>query len=84
MSQDSIVTLLRYSDEIQAEMARSVLDTHGIASVVSRDDCGGLEPYLNVATGVRLLVHQGNEQAALAILEHPDTDPEEATDMADS
>ncbi len=70
---ERIVTLRRYPDEMLAEMARTALESHGITAMVSRDDCGGMEPQLNMVRGVRLIVNQGNAEAALEILDKDDS-----------
>ena len=75
MPLDDIITLRRFPDELLAEMARATLEAHGIPAVVSRDDCGGMEPYLHAAFGARLLVHHGNAILALEILDNPRQPP---------
>lgn len=72
MIQDNIITLRTYALEMEAEMARATLDAHGIPAAVSRDDCGGMEPQLNISGGARLKVTQRNARAALDILDSPD------------
>jgi hypothetical protein len=56
MKSDTTVVVARYASEIEAEMLRMALEADGIKCFVSRDDCGGTEPYLQQATGVRVLV----------------------------
>ena len=41
---ESVSTLQRFPNELVAEIARMTLDAHGIPSIVSKDDCGGMEP----------------------------------------
>lgn len=49
--------LLRtFSDEIQAEMARMQLRSQEINAVLSKDDCGGMTPVLQLTGGIKLLV----------------------------
>lgn len=69
MSGEPVSILQRFPNEITAEIARMTLDAHGIPSIVSRDDCGGMEPYLQVGLGVRLLVHDANHREARRILD---------------
>lgn len=72
MSPNDIIMLKRYPDEFLAEMARATLEAHDIPAIVSRDDCGGMEPYLHAVFGARLLIHHGNAVRALEILDNPD------------
>lgn len=69
MDTDKLVTLRTYPDEILAGMAHSALKSESIQAIVSRDDCGGMEPQLNIAGGVRLIVKEGDVQAANQILD---------------
>jgi hypothetical protein len=59
------VQTFRYRHE--ADLARSILEAHGIQAIVMGDNCGGIEPYLDVGLGgIRLLVLR--EEAAEALL----------------
>ncbi len=69
MNEDPVSTLQHFPNEMVAEIARMTLDSHGIPSIVSRDDCGGMEPYLQAGLGVRLLVHESNFAEARRILD---------------
>ncbi len=69
MDTEKLVTLRTYPDEILAGMARSALESESIQAIVSRDDCGGMEPQLNIVGGVRLIVKEGDVQAAGQILD---------------
>ena len=69
MSGETVSTLQRFPNEMVAEIARLTLDAHGIPSIVSKDDCGGREPYLQPGLGVRLLVHDANHAEARRILD---------------
>lgn len=72
MSADTTSTLQRFPNEMVAEIARMTLDAHGIPAIVSKDDCGGMEPYLQPGLGVRLLVHDANHEEARRILDAVD------------
>lgn len=72
MDKGNIVTLRKYSVEMDAELARATLEAHGIRAEIARDDCGGMEPQLSIAGGARLLVLDGDARAASEILGHPE------------
>jgi hypothetical protein len=72
MNDEPVSTLQHFPNEMVAEIARMTLDSHGIPSIVSRDDCGGMEPYLQAGLGVRLLVHESNFTEARRILDEID------------
>ncbi len=75
---DSIITLRQFPNAMLAEIARTTLEAYGIPAIISQDDCGGFEPNLNIASGARLRVHQGNAQAAVDILDSTETMLEDA------
>ena len=58
-----------FRNRLEAETAKSLLESHGIGAMVSADDCGGLRPDLSLASGVRLVVGEEQVARALAILE---------------
>ena len=66
---DPVSTLERFPNELVAEIARLTLEARGIPSMVSKDDCGGMEPYLQAGLGVRLLIHESNREEARRILD---------------
>jgi hypothetical protein len=59
----------------EAELAQSVLAGSGIASVVAADDAGGAYPFL-LAGGARLLVDEADAEAAAAILDGGQDEPQ--------
>lgn len=69
MDDDNLVTLRTYPDEILAGMARTALESEDIQAIVSRDDCGGMEPQLNITGGVRLIVKEADAKRADQILD---------------
>jgi hypothetical protein len=68
VSKDDPVCVAEYPSEIEAEMAVSVLDTEGIGSFISKDDCGGARPWLQPVTGVKLYVRELDAERAVRIL----------------
>lgn len=65
----SIICVSTFSSQWDADMARMALETHGIDSFVSADDGGGTRPYLQLATGVRLMVRETESKQAKEIIE---------------
>ena len=60
-----------YLNEMDALVARTVLDAHQIPAVVLRDDAGGMLPAMHLLVPVRLAVRVGDAAQALAILDAP-------------
>ena len=59
-----------YSTRSEAELAKTLLESHEIESMISADDCGGFRPYLASTTGgVKLLVLEEMAEEAKKILE---------------
>jgi hypothetical protein len=63
-----LTTVETYGSEIEAELARGLLETAGITAFVFKDDGGGMVPSMQRWTGVRLLVTQADAAAAREIL----------------
>ena len=66
---DEVVVLKVFSSEIEAEMARQVLQDGGVNAFIFKDDAGGMEPHLQRTSGVRLLVNRVDAETAQQILE---------------
>jgi hypothetical protein len=67
MSRDITVVKV-FSNEMDAVMAQELLHESGIRSFVSKDDAGGMEPYLQLTNGVRLIVNQDDAVRASEII----------------
>ena len=65
---EETVVLKVFATEIDAGMARDVLNDEGIAAFVFKDDGGGMEPHLQRPRGVRLVVKPGDAERARKIL----------------
>jgi hypothetical protein len=52
----SIVTVSTFQYRHEAELAKDILASAGIRSIISADDAGGWRPELLMSKGVRLLV----------------------------
>ena len=66
------MTIIReYINEMEALVARSVLEAHGIPAVVLRDDAGGMLPVMHLIYPVRLAVRSADADAALRTLDAP-------------
>ena len=56
---------------MEALVARSVLEAHGIPAVVLRDDAGGMLPVMHFIYPVRLAVRSADADTALRMLDAP-------------
>ncbi|MDD3552610.1 MAG: hypothetical protein PHH39_10680 [Methanothrix soehngenii] len=45
-----------------------LLEGSGVEAIIQKDDCGGMRPYLQVMTGVQLLVAKEDVERAMEIL----------------
>jgi hypothetical protein len=64
-----VVVLKTYTSRAEAELAQGILQANGIEALVSSDDAGGMQPLLQQALGVRLLVHHEDALRAAWVLE---------------
>lgn len=75
------VMIAEYSSELDAELARSRLESSGIESWVMKDDAGGMQPQLQITQGVKLFVDEKDIDEALKVLDWEDVfeddDPDE-------
>ncbi len=65
---DKLVTIAKFSDYIEANLAKQLLDDFGIKSVVTGENAANLYPISAVAT-VDLQVFEENVEQAREILE---------------
>jgi hypothetical protein len=66
-----MVIVREYINEMEALVARSVLEAHGIPAVVLRDDAGGMLPSLHLIYPARLAVRRADSAEALRVLDAP-------------
>lgn len=66
-----MVVIREYLNEMEALVARSVLEAHDIPAVVLRDDAGGMLPSMHMLFPVRLAVRSADSVQALRILDAP-------------
>ena len=63
-----IVCVKTFSGRLEAEIAKGMLEAHGIRAMVAADDAGGFRPELAFSFGVRLLVLEGSAEQALSLI----------------
>ena len=68
---EAMVVIRDYVNEMEALVARSVLEAHEIPAVVLRDDAGGMLPAMHLLFTVRLAVRSTDASTALRILDAP-------------
>ena len=69
MTDSELVVVRTFGDRIEADLAHSALEAAGIASMVSGDDAGGVQPGLWTGEGVALLVREEDATIAREILD---------------
>jgi hypothetical protein len=65
---EEVVVLKVFTNELDAAMARDVLQDEGVTAFVFKDDSGGMEPHLQRTNGVSLMVNAADAQRADQIL----------------
>ena len=67
---DNWVQVRVYANRMEAEVAKSALESAGIGARILADDAAGLNPYLSAITGgVRLMVNEKDVEEAKQLLE---------------
>ena len=68
-----LIVVDSFGGQIDAEMAKSALESAGIESIIQSDSAGGMRPHLAWANGgFKLLVRAEDEEAARNVLEPTD------------
>ena len=67
MSQE-LITIKTFADEPSALLAQAALAATGIAAAISTDTAGGMEPQLQYARGVRLIIRVEDASRAKQLL----------------
>lgn len=65
-----LICLRTFATRFEAETAQCFLEGNGIRSMVSADDCAGIDPFLLVGNGgARILVRQDDSERAAQFLD---------------
>lgn len=65
---DNLVNLHTFDNRQEADLAKGALEANGIHAIVSSDDAGSQEVSLQFVRGAKLMVKQGDESRAKAVL----------------
>ena len=68
MDKTKLAVVQTYSNEINAEIAKQKLASHGVEAFISKDDEGGMLPSLQQTSSVKLEVLESNRLKAEKIL----------------
>jgi hypothetical protein len=68
---EAMVVIRQYVNEMEALVARSVLEANDVPAVVLRDDAGGMLPSMHFLYPVRLAVRVQDVTQAFHILDAP-------------
>jgi hypothetical protein len=68
---EAMQVIREYINEMEALIARSILEAHQIPAIVLRDDAGGMLPSMHLLWPVRLAVRSTDAAEALRILDAP-------------
>jgi hypothetical protein len=78
-----MVVVRTFHSAIEAEMALSALTAAGFHAMITKDDCGGAQPSMNLIGGIDILVPQDELDAATELLTAPAFDVEADQDAAE-
>ena len=65
---EETVVIATFANDAEAQMARAVLEAHGIPAAVLRDNAGGMLPALDWLVEIRLAVRRSDEAVARSVL----------------
>jgi hypothetical protein len=78
-----VVVLRKFSNEVEARLAASVLEANGIPAEVLTDTAGGALPSIAVIFPIRLLVRASDADLARELLDTPADPPDDVGQLAD-
>lgn len=65
---EGMTRLETYTSEIEAEIAKGRLEALGVTVVLTKDNCGGMRPHLDLQAGIKLFVRDEECDKAREIL----------------
>ncbi len=68
MGTTKLIVIKTFDNELDAEVAKQHLHSRGIQAIVSKDDCGGQQPWLQQQLGVDLKVSEADVGRAEQVL----------------
>jgi hypothetical protein len=69
---EKIILLKTFGSRIEAELAKSFLESNGIKSIISADDAGEMYPAASIYWGVKLMVNENDFDTAISLLDDAD------------
>lgn len=66
---EKIVTIARFNDSIEANMAKQLLEDFGIRSILTGQNAANIHPGISAVAGVTLQTFESKAKEALLILE---------------
>lgn len=63
-----LLSVFKFYDKIEAELAKERLTELGIPSFLKSDDAGGVLPHLTFSNGIDLMINEEDYDRALKIL----------------
>lgn len=66
--EDNLAAVEKFTSESRANVAKSFLEANGIPAFLSKDDCGGMRPWMSLAFPIRLMVNLFDLQEAQELL----------------
>ncbi|PIP13659.1 MAG: hypothetical protein COX48_03595 [bacterium (Candidatus Stahlbacteria) CG23_combo_of_CG06-09_8_20_14_all_34_7] len=64
-----IVLLKTFNTREEAEIVRSLLESHKIKVILKTDDAAGFYPQMDLSEGVKIFIDESNQKEANEILE---------------
>ena len=65
---NEFVTVMSFNTEMDAQVQKAFLASQGIASIIVKDDVGGMQPNFQLTGGVGLAVSERDEKKARQFL----------------
>lgn len=79
----NVVEVHKCFNDVDAEIIKGMLEENGIEVFFVRDDCGGMEPQLQITEGIKILVPYAQSDQAGRIIEGVDLNDGKLANQAD-
>lgn len=69
---DGWIVLRTFTNDLEAQAFRGLLEARGVPVLVEVDNCGGMRPHFDYTTGIKMLVPQQDAEQARDLLRAAD------------
>jgi putative signal transducing protein len=73
---DGWIVLRTFTNDLEAQAFRSLLEARGLAVLIEVDNCGGMRPHFDYTMGIKLMVPEQDADQARELIQAADQTPQ--------